>query len=76
MYNNVGGALGWMSGALNIILDWRWTFRILGAAGLLLAPFTVLALWEPSTVRERRLKRRKGKNVYSIKVCTYCIKKF
>lgn len=63
----LGGALGWMSGALNVVLDWRWTFRILGMAGLVMAPITIIALWEPKTVRERRLKRRKGKRVYSIK---------
>ena len=64
-----GGGLGWMSGALNVILDWRWTFRILGIAGMVLAPITFIALWEPNTVRNRRLERRKGKKVYSIKVC-------
>ena len=57
-----------MSGALNVILDWRWTFRILGIAGMVLAPITFIALWEPNTVRNRRLERRKGKKVYSIKV--------
>lgn len=60
--------MGWMSGALNIILDWRWTFRILGVAGVFMAPLSLLALWEPKSVRERRIERRKGKKVYSIKV--------
>ena len=39
----------------------------MGIAGLAMGPVTILALWEPKTVRERRLERRKGKRVYSIK---------
>lgn len=30
-----------MSGAINVVLDWRWTFRILGIAGLVVAPVAV-----------------------------------
>ncbi|KAL5481345.1 hypothetical protein EMCRGX_G021483 [Ephydatia muelleri] len=25
-----GGGFGWMSGAINVALNWRWTFRVLG----------------------------------------------
>ena len=57
-----------MSGAINATLDWRWTFRTLGIAGLLCVPMAFLALWEPKKVRQKRKARRKGKNHYSIKV--------
>ena len=57
-----------MSGAINVVLDWRWTFRILGIAGLVVAPVALLALWEPRSIREKRKMRQKGKTVYTIKV--------
>ena len=57
-----------MTGAINVVLDWRWTFRILGIAGLVLVPLVVLALWEPRAIREKRKARQKGKRAYSIKV--------
>lgn len=57
-----------MSGAINVALDWRWTFRILGIAGLVIVPVVMLALWEPKTIREKRKSRQKGKAVYTIKV--------
>jgi len=63
----LGGGLGWMTGAINVVLDWRWTFRILGIAGLVLVPLVVLALWEPRAIREKRKARQKGKRAYSIK---------
>ena len=57
-----------MSGAINVALDWRWTFRILGIAGLVIVPVVMVALWEPRTIREKRKSRQKGKAVYTIKV--------
>ena len=56
----LGGAIGYLCGALNSALDWRWTFRILGIAGLTMVPVAVVMVWEPKHVRERR-KRRKAK---------------
>lgn len=66
-----GGAFGWMAGAINVALNWRWTFRTLGIAGMALLPLAVLALWEPRAVKTRRLARRKGKRTYSIKVVAH-----
>ena len=57
-----------MAGAINAKLNWRWTFRMLGIAGLAMVPVAMLALWEPKRVREKRKARRKGKPRYSIKV--------
>lgn len=63
-----GGALGWMIGYVNEILGWRWTFRILGILGFVVAPIALVVLWEPKTVHEKRMSRISGKRVYSIKV--------
>lgn len=63
-----GGGFGWMSGAINTTLNWRWTFRTLGIAGLICVPIALIALWEPKRVKENRKARRKGKHYYSIKV--------
>ena len=57
-----------MIGAINDVLDWRWTFRILGMAGLVMVPVATLALWEPHDVWMKRKARQKGKASYSIKV--------
>ena len=57
-----------MIGAINDVLSWRWTFHILGIAGLCLVPLAALALWEPKEVKKKRKARRKGKASYSIKV--------
>ena len=64
----LGGGFGWMAGAINVALNWRWTFRTLGIIGMALIPLAVVALWEPKTVRTRRLARRRGKRIYPIKV--------
>ena len=63
-----GGGLGWMIGAVNDSLSWRWAFHILGIAGLVLVPVASLAMWEPASVRNSRKKRQSGKASYSIKV--------
>lgn len=55
-----------MSGAINSVLDWRWTFRLLGIVGVCFIPLGALALYEPKTTRERRLERVKGKRIYSL----------
>ncbi len=62
----VGGGFGWMSGAINSVLNWRWTFRLLGIVGLCVIPLAAMALYEPKSIKERRLKRVKGKRVYTI----------
>ena len=62
----VGGALGWMSGVVNLALSWRWTFHILGIAGLVMTPVAVMAVYEPKTVRLKRKERMKGKATYTI----------
>ena len=64
-----GGALGWMSGVVNLVLSWRWTFHILGIAGLLMTPVTMMAVYEPKAVRTKRRERMKGKSTYTILVC-------
>ena len=66
-----GGGFGWMSGAINVALNWRWTFRVLGVGGLVLVPLAAIALWEPKAVREQRIARQEGKTSYSIKVGAY-----
>ena len=55
-----------MSGAINSVLDWRWTFRLLGIAGFCILPLAALALYEPKTTKQRRLERVKGKKTYSV----------
>lgn len=55
-----------MSGAITGVLDWRWTFRILGIAGMVLLPLAMLAMWEPKRIREKRKKRLKGKSYYTV----------
>ena len=60
-----------MSGAINNILEWRWTFRLLGIAGYVFLPLAGLAIWEPKQIRERRKERIKGKKTYTIWVCEY-----
>eukprot|EP00731_Ephydatia_muelleri_P015741 Em0009g165a len=62
-----GGGFGWMSGAINVALNWRWTFRVLGVVGLVLVPLGAVALWEPRAVQEQRRARQEGKTSYSIK---------
>ena len=62
-----------MIGAVNSVLNWRWTFHILGIAGLVMVPVTSLALWEPGPVRRKRKTRREGKVTYSIKVSVMCV---
>lgn len=62
-----GGGFGWMSGAINEALNWRWTFRVLGVLGLVLVPLGAIALWEPKAVRDQRQARQEGKTSYSIK---------
>ena len=57
-----------MSGAINVALNWRWTFRVLGVVGLVLVPLGAVALWEPRAVQEQRRARQEGKTSYSIKV--------
>lgn len=69
----LGGGLGWMIGAINDVLSWRWTFHILGIAGLCLVPLAALALWEPKEVKKKRKARRKGKASYSIKEVVVCL---
>ena len=64
----IGGALGWMSGVVNLALSWRWTFHILGIAGLVMTPIAIMAVYEPKTVRVARKERMKGKSGYSILV--------
>ena len=59
---------------INDILGWRWTFRILGSAGCFMVPIAVIALWEPKSVREKRISRMKGKRAYSILVSGYCVR--
>ena len=61
-----GGSFGWMSGAINSELDWRWTFRLLGIAGIAMLPLAMLALWEPKKVREKRKQRIRGKSSYTV----------
>ena len=69
VFNSViGGALGWMSGVVNLALSWRWTFHILGIAGLVMTPVTMMAVYEPKIVRIKRKERMKGKSTYSILV--------
>ena len=68
MYMYTGGGLGWMIGAVNDLLSWRWIFHILGIAGLCLVPLATLAMWEPGHVRRSRKSRQQGKSSYSIKV--------
>lgn len=68
MLLHTGGGLGWMISAVNDSLNWRWTFHILGIAGLALVPVASLAMWEPASVRNSRKKRQSGKPSYSIKV--------
>ena len=68
MYIIVGGGLGWMMGAVSHPLNWRWTFHILGIAGLVMVPLAVLSMWEPASVKASREARRKGKTSYSIRV--------
>ena len=65
---SAGGALGWMSGVVNLALSWRWTFHILGIAGLVMTPVAVMAVYEPKTVRLKRKERMKGKTTYTILV--------
>ena len=57
-----------MIGAVNDALSWRWTFHILGIAGLVMVPVALLAMWEPESVRSSRKARQSGKVSYSIKV--------
>ena len=57
-----------MSGAINSVLEWRWTFRLLGIVGLSVLPIAALTLYEPKTIKQRRMERVKGKKAYSIKV--------
>ena len=64
----VGGALGWMSGRVNLALSWRWTFHILGIAGLSLTPLVIMAVYEPKSVRSKRKERMIGKATYTILV--------
>jgi MFS family permease len=61
-----GGSFGWMSGAINHVLDWRWTFILLGIVGLAMIPLAMMALWEPKDIREKRKERIKGKSQYTI----------
>lgn len=68
MLLHTGGGLGWMISAVNDTLNWRWTFHILGIAGLALVPVASLAMWEPASVHNSRKKRQSGKPSYSIKV--------
>lgn len=68
MLLHTGGGLGWMIGAVNDALSWRWTFHILGIAGLVLVPVASLAVWEPASVRNSRKERWSEKPSYSIKV--------
>ena len=57
-----------MMGAVSHPLSWRWTFHILGIAGLVMVPLAALSMWEPASVKASRQARRKGKVSYSIKV--------
>ena len=68
IYLCTGGALGWMSGVVNLALSWRWTFHILGIAGLVMTPVAIMAVYEPKTVRLKRRERMKGKQAYTILV--------
>jgi MFS family permease len=63
----LGGGLGWMIGAVNSALSWRWAFHILGISGLVLVPVAALSVWEPPSVRASRRARQEGKVSYSIK---------
>ena len=53
---------------VNEVLSWRWTFIILGIAGFCVTPLGILALWEPKSIKEKRLERRSGKSSYTILV--------
>ena len=57
-----------MSGVVNLALSWRWTFHILGIAGLVMTPVAIMAVYEPKTVRLKRRERMKGKQAYTILV--------
>ncbi|CAI8021136.1 Protein spinster [Geodia barretti] len=71
----LGGGLGWMMGAVSHPLNWRWTFHILGIAGLVMVPLAVLSMWEPASVKASREARRRGKTSYSIReVLVYLLK--
>ena len=56
---------------MNLALSWRWTFHILGIAGLIMTPITMLAVYEPKAVRNARKERMKGKSGYSIMVSVW-----
>lgn len=64
----LGGAIGYFCGLLNTNLNWRWTFRILGIAGLSIVPLSMIILYEPRRIREKRKQCRQGRSSYSIKV--------
>ena len=64
----LGGAIGYFCGLLNTTLNWRWTFRILGIAGLTVVPLSIFILYEPRVIRENRRQRRRGRSSYSILV--------
>ena len=51
---------------MNLALSWRWTFHILGIAGLVMTPVAIMAVYEPKTVRLKRKERMKGKATYTI----------
>lgn len=64
----LGGAIGYICGALNSALDWRWTFRILGIAGLAAVPVALVTAWEPKHVKERRRRRKAKKKEITVEV--------
>ena len=66
--DDIGGAIGFFCGLLNTTLNWRWTFRILGIAGLCVVPLSIFILYEPRVIRENRKQRRRGRTSYSILV--------
>ena len=64
----LGGSIGYLCGAINSALDWRWTFRILGITGLAAVPVALATAWEPKSVREKRRRRKAKKKEITIMV--------
>ena len=57
----LGGGIGYICGALNHYLSWRWTYHILGIIGLATVPFSLITAWEPKSVKASRKRRKEEK---------------